>query len=107
MSGAVPVCHLAMTAAVEAATVEPTTVEAAAVEAAAEAEPDHRSTDIGRPIAAIVGVVVGTIRVAGRPSGGNQRRTDADEHTRRSRRSDGSGGARHQHSTKSKFCEAF
>src|ERR1700678_2444317 len=94
-------------AAMEPTTVEPATVESTAMEAAAEAETDHRSADIGGAIAAIVGAVVGAIGVAGRGSAIDRRRADADKDASRSRRSDGRRGTRHQHSTKSNFCEAF
>src|ERR1700748_561296 len=87
-------------AAMEAATVE-TTAMPATVPAAAEAETDHRSADIGRAIAAIVGVVIGAVGITGPGRAIGNRRADTDKHAGRSRRSDGRSGARHQNSTKS------
>jgi hypothetical protein len=68
------------TATMETATMETATMEAAVMPAAAEAETDHRSADIGRTVAAIIGAI-------GSAGGGNERRTHADKDAGRSWRS--------------------
>src|ERR1700742_1148707 len=100
---------LAMTAmetpAMEAATVE--AVMEATTMPAAEAKPDHRAADIGRAVAASVGVVVGAIGVADRTGCIRDRSAESDHHTGRRRRRCCGGGTRQYQRAKSNLCEAF